>query len=248
MSFFVAALLRPEIQTIAQEELDAVTSRERLPTLEDRPRLPFVDAVCKEVMRWRPIAPIGELLASTPLACAEVWPSTGVPHATTGDDVYEGYFIPKGWYFQSANCFHSWLICIFRCDSTVKRMVRYQPHWFLLWLQPFSRAILHDPDVYPEPDAFKPERFLNSDGSLREDPTLTSVFGFGKRICPGRHLADAIFFIVVASFLSVFNIKKGDGTDGGPDVYPYTGGAVRCDRRIFLVVQRRLGELIIDNF
>jgi cytochrome P450 len=67
MTFIVAALLHPEIQKIAQEELDAVTMRERLPTFEDRPRLPFVDAICKEVTRWRPIAPLGELLASTHL-------------------------------------------------------------------------------------------------------------------------------------------------------------------------------------
>jgi len=62
MPFFVAALLRPEIQTMAQRELDAVTMRERLPTFEDRPRLPFVDAICKEVIRWRPAVPLGELL------------------------------------------------------------------------------------------------------------------------------------------------------------------------------------------
>ena len=71
MSFFVAALLRPEIQTIAQEELDAVTRRERLPTIEDRSRLPFVDAVCKEVTRWRPVVPLGELILNTRLAHAK---------------------------------------------------------------------------------------------------------------------------------------------------------------------------------
>lgn len=71
MSFFVAALLHPEIQTIAQKELDAVTRRERLPTFEDRSRLPFVDAICKEILRWRPVVPMGELLASTPLAYAK---------------------------------------------------------------------------------------------------------------------------------------------------------------------------------
>ena len=60
MSFFVAALLRPEIQTIAQKELDAVTRRERLPTFEDRLRLPFVGAICKEILRWRPAVPMGE--------------------------------------------------------------------------------------------------------------------------------------------------------------------------------------------
>ena len=62
LSFFVAALIRPEIQTMAQDELDTVTGRERLPTFEDRPKLPFVDALCQEVVRWRPIVPLGELL------------------------------------------------------------------------------------------------------------------------------------------------------------------------------------------
>jgi hypothetical protein len=47
---------------MAQRELDAVTMRERLPTFEDRPRLPFVDAICKEVKRWRPAVPLGESL------------------------------------------------------------------------------------------------------------------------------------------------------------------------------------------
>ncbi|KAN0115869.1 Cytochrome P450 [Russula decolorans] len=165
MPFFVAILLRPDVQTMAQKELDAVTMRERLPTFEDRPRLPFVDAICKEVKRWKPAVPLG------------------IPRATASDDVYEGYFIPKGW------------------------------------------AVLHDPVMYPEPDSFKPERFINPDGSAREDPVLSTIFGLGKRICPGRHLADAVFFIIIASFLSAFNIK-GDGADGGPDKYPFTGSGV----------------------
>jgi len=90
--------------------------------------------------------------------------------------------------------------------------------------------------LYPEPDIFKPERFLNADGSLRDDPNLVSAFGFGKRICPGRHLADSMMFIVIASFLSVFNIKKGNATNEGPDTYPYTGTAVRCGHRVSLMV------------
>ena len=52
-------LLYPDIQRKAQDELDVVTGRERLPTFEDRPRLPFIDAVCKEVLRWRPATPLG---------------------------------------------------------------------------------------------------------------------------------------------------------------------------------------------
>jgi cytochrome P450 len=73
MSFFVAAILRPEIQMIAQQELDAVTGRERLPTFEDRSRLPFVDAMCKEVIRWRPVVPLGDLPQSSCLANAKLW-------------------------------------------------------------------------------------------------------------------------------------------------------------------------------
>ena len=98
--------------------------------------------------------------------------------------------------------------------------------------------------MYPEPDSFKPERFINPDGSLREDPVLTSLFGFGKRLCPGRHLADATLFIVVASVLSVFDIKKGKDTDGGPDAYPFTGGGLRCGHCISFVARDR--KLIVD--
>jgi cytochrome P450 len=60
LSFFVAALLRPDAQKLAQKELDTVTGRERLPKFEDRPNLPFVDAICTELMRWRPTTPLGE--------------------------------------------------------------------------------------------------------------------------------------------------------------------------------------------
>ena len=98
------------------------------------------------------------------------------------------------------------------------------------------RAILRDPDMYPEPDSFKPERFLNPDGSLRDDPVLTSAFGFGKRICPGRHLVDSALFIIVASLLSVFNIENDKGTDGSPDVYSYTGSGLRYSDYSSLVV------------
>jgi len=86
---------------------------------------------------------------------------------------------------------------------------------------------LHDPARYPEPDAFKPERFLNPDGSLLNDPVLVSGFEFGKRICPGRHFVEATLFITVACLLSVFNIEKGEDTEGQPFEYSYTGNMLR---------------------
>ena len=76
------------------------------------------------------------------------------------------------------------------------------------------RAILHDPETYPESEEFKPERFLNEDGSVRDDPSLTLAFGAGKRICPGRHIVDATLFVVVSSVLSVFNVTKAKDENG----------------------------------
>ena len=76
------------------------------------------------------------------------------------------------------------------------------------------RAILHDPETYPEPEEFKPEHFLNKDGSVRDDPTLSIAFGVGRRICPGRHFVDATLFIVASSILSVFNVMKATDENG----------------------------------
>jgi cytochrome P450 len=76
------------------------------------------------------------------------------------------------------------------------------------------RAILHDPETYPDPEEFRPERFLNKDGSVRDDPILTLAFGAGKRICPGRHFVDATLFIVTSSVISIFNVTKAKDENG----------------------------------
>ncbi|KAG1848016.1 cytochrome P450 [Suillus subluteus] len=71
-------VLYPDVQKCAQAEIDSVIGRDRLPTFEDRASLPYIDAVVRETFRWQPVTPIG------------------VPHATSSDDIYNGYFIPKG--------------------------------------------------------------------------------------------------------------------------------------------------------
>src|SRR5882672_7409503 len=70
------------------------------------------------------------------------------------------------------------------------------------------RAILHDPELYPDPEEFKPERFLDKDGNFKDDPAIALAFGVGKRICPGRHFVDATLFIITSSVLSAFNVTK----------------------------------------
>ena len=58
-SFFLVLALFPQVQRRAQAELDVVVGRDRLPTLDDRPRLPYIEALCKELMRWQMVTPTG---------------------------------------------------------------------------------------------------------------------------------------------------------------------------------------------
>ncbi|KAH7888967.1 cytochrome P450 [Phlebopus sp. FC_14] len=77
-SFMLAMVLFPEVQTKAQAEIDSVCGKGRLPTLEDRPSLTYIDAIMRETLRWAPVAPLS------------------IPHKMVDDDVYNGYYIPKG--------------------------------------------------------------------------------------------------------------------------------------------------------
>ena len=51
--------LYPEVQKKAQAEIDSVVGPNRLPNFEDRPSLPYINAVVKESMRWHVPAPLG---------------------------------------------------------------------------------------------------------------------------------------------------------------------------------------------
>jgi cytochrome P450 len=63
----------------------------------------------------------------------------------------------------------------------------------------------HDAEVYPDPFHFDPSRHLGEKPQL--DP-FKFVFGFGKRLCPGIHLAELSLFLNMARILSLFDISK----------------------------------------
>ena len=159
-AFFLAMAISPTVQQKAQEEIDRVIGQDRLPVSEDRKNLPYIEATVKEVLRWHSVAPMG------------------LPHTSTEDDVYEGYFIPREAMIM-ANVWH----------------------------------FTHDPSVYSDPMAFRPDRFL---GPNPEPDPHRLVFGFGRRICPGRILADNALYLNVAQSLAVFNVSKGIGVNGRP--------------------------------
>ncbi|KAJ5651549.1 uncharacterized protein N7484_005272 [Penicillium longicatenatum] len=156
--FTLAMTMFPEAQRRAQEEIDSVVGRNCLPSFEHRNRLPYVNALIKETLRWWPIAPMG------------------FPHTATEDIQYNGMCIPK--------------------DATILPAV----WWFL-----------HDPEVYLDPESFDPDRFLEP---RKEPDPEAELFGYGRRICPGRFFADNSIYINIVNSLAAFNIHKAADSSG----------------------------------
>ncbi|KAB0350950.1 hypothetical protein FD754_015807 [Muntiacus muntjak] len=71
-------LKHPEVTAKIQEEIDRVIGRHRSPCMQDRTRMPYMDAVVHEIQRYIDLAP------------------TSVPHAVNCDVKFRNYLIPKG--------------------------------------------------------------------------------------------------------------------------------------------------------
>ncbi|KAG2078550.1 cytochrome P450 [Suillus decipiens] len=75
----------------------------------------------------------------------------------------------------------------------------YGCHWTL------SR----DPITFPDPETFNPQRWLDSEGRLKDNTNLKFiVYGFGRRVCPGLHLANHSLYITLALLLWSFRIAQ----------------------------------------
>ena len=95
-----------------------------------------------------------------------------------------------------------------------------------------SWKILHDERLYPEPFLFKPERYmvpLSDPLAEKERDPLTYAFGYGRRVCPGLHLAEASMFLSIAMTLSAYNIRKKRDAEGNEIELKldYTTGSIR---------------------
>ncbi|KAJ5154053.1 uncharacterized protein N7500_009492 [Penicillium coprophilum] len=146
--FFLVMMLFPDVQRKAQAEMDELFGKPTLPSATDRERLPYVNAIVKEAIRWHTVAPMG------------------IPHKTDEDDIING-------------------------------------------------AFNNDPTIYPNPREFRPERFLSEPAALEPEDVS---FGFGRRICPGRLIAETSIFLTIAHTLAVFEIKK--PTENGQEIEP----------------------------
>jgi len=176
MSFLLAMTLHPDKFETLQAELDNVVGADRMPTFEDIPSLPYVRACVKETLRWRPVT------------------AGGVPHKSTRDDVYDGFFIAKGTNVHG----NQW-------------------------------AIHREAALYPNPEHFTPERWLEPAYPTYKEPLTTypnlqnySAFGFGRRICPGQNIAERSLNILTARIAWGCEIGKKNGVN--PPLYDYTSG------------------------
>ncbi|CAE6497426.1 unnamed protein product [Rhizoctonia solani] len=152
-SFVLMISLYPETAKLAQDEIDTIVGRDRIPELKDRESMPYMEALLQEVMRLCPVGPLG------------------IPHTTTQDIVLGGYRIPKN--------------------------TAINPN---IW------AMLRDPKHFSSPYTFDPSRYLKH---VPDPDPRKFVFGFGRRVCPGQHVANNTSWIMCAGILSIFDLKPG---------------------------------------
>ncbi|RVW54501.1 Flavonoid 3',5'-hydroxylase 2 [Vitis vinifera] len=156
-------LKNPSILKRAQEEMDHVIGRNRRLVESDLPKLPYLQAICKESLRKHP---------STPL---------NLPRVSTQACEVNGYYIPENTRL-SVN----------------------------IW------AIGRDPDVWENPEEFRPERFL-SGRNAKIDPRGNDFelipFGAGRRICAGARMGIVLVEYILGTLVHSFDWKMPDGVE-----------------------------------
>ncbi|KAL1734779.1 cytochrome P450 [Schizophyllum commune] len=114
-----------------------------------------------------------------------------IPHRATKDPHYKGYLIPEG-----ATIFGN------------------------------LYGLFHDPDLFDEPYTFNPDRYMLTEHGTKpgvDDSAFrnTLIFGFGRRICPGMHLANVSVALAAMKLLWAFEFR--------PATDPKTGKTVQLD-------------------
>ncbi|KAK7570068.1 cytochrome P450 [Phyllosticta citricarpa] len=215
MAFVMAMLLHPAAQRRAQAELDAVVGEEadRLPTMDDADRCPYTRACVKEALRWFPTAILGAM-----------------PHAASRADSYNGMLIPK----RAAVVLNVWALNMDAARYTTAAAAVPNSTTAAPTSSSSSQADL-DPTTTTttaiDPSLFAPERYLArrewADASVAELATHADgdardawVFGAGRRLCPGVHVAERSLFLGMARMLWAFDVVApgaGGGVDGGEE-------------------------------
>ncbi|VDB83472.1 unnamed protein product [Peniophora sp. CBMAI 1063] len=201
MSWWVLAMIEyPDVQARAQDELDAVVGRLRPPTFADMPHLPYICAMVKELLRWGLTSPLG------------------VPRRSTEDDVYSGYFIPKG------------TIVIVNAQELSR-----DPETHGSDAQHFNPARFLDE---------KGQLKANLPGTKGDGH---NAFGFGRRVCPGKEVGNKSFYMQIATCLWACSFRNVKGQELDVSAYRDEGIMIRPSP-FQIDVQPRFPEALILAF
>lgn len=228
--FLQAMANNPEVQRKAHTEIDLTIGEDRTPRWSDFKDLPYINQIIKECMRWRPVAPLAfpHALAQGQSLICHLSISANVIY--DADDIVDGYHIPAG--------------------TTIIINV---------W------GLHHDPSYFVDPEKFDPDRYAGKTALAPEyaaGPDYANrdhyVYGAGRRICPGMHLAERNMFLAIAKMLWAFDIKpKVDPKTGlraaiGTDpILDYTEGFLVCPKDFVCDVQvrsERRRETILSEY
>ena len=91
---------------------------------------------------------------------------------------------------------------------------------------PLLHAVHMDPEEWEEPEQFRPERFLSTEGKLQK-PKHFMPFGAGQRRCLGDSLAEMELQLFFSSLLHVYDVELPSSSDGRlPSLQGRTGVTV----------------------
>ncbi|GIY42944.1 cytochrome P450 4V2 [Caerostris extrusa] len=205
----------PEVQKVAFEEINDIFSDDpdRSVTREDLTRMKYMECVIKESIRLYPVVPCFTR------ECTEQFE---VFLQTAPSDNLQLHLFP-----HSDEAFFIKIIISHTCvqptpspnslTTEIFRMPGSQGFPGSMCII-FPLMLHRDPDVFPEPEKFKPERFFLENSKGRH-PYAYIPFSAGPRNCIGQKYAMMEVKVVIANILRRFRITSLDPRDK-VNVYP----------------------------
>ncbi|KAI1747043.1 cytochrome P450 [Xylaria castorea] len=162
-TFLLAMAAHPSLLKKAQEEVDGFFGSDKMPAEAHNAELPYLMACLLETLRWRPSFP------------------SGIPHATTQDDTFEGFFIPA----NTTVILDIWGI-------------HHDPNEF------------ENPEVF-DPTRFlrhlSGSKTSSDKSSISPLGRQVWTFGAGRRVCPGQEMAMRSLLLTAAKVVWCFDVE-----------------------------------------
>jgi len=175
----------PEVQKKLHKEIDLVLGKNRQPSRDDRPRMPYLEAFTNEVHRKSSILPMS------------------VYHKVVKDCEFGGFFFEK--------------------DTVVYANI-YDAH--------------HDKEFWGDPEKFRPERFLDPNGTKVVPKQALMPFSTGKRVCLGETMAKDSLFYFLCGLLQNFTFEL-DPSSASVDIDTPKPNFVRAPHNFLIVMSTR---------